>query len=224
MSKHTAARHAASRPRASLSFSARSLAHSTRVRALLSLGIFLGFGSLTTFAYFSDSVTISGTTFTSGTLDMTVNSEADDDYTWAALSLGDMVPGESRAASVTVQNVGTVPLTYTATATGSGALLPGLIFRIYVGGSHTNTTTNILKTGSCAGTQLGQDIVLTDPDQAVISDVNKQRINNNTGVGDDTQTLCVVAALPSTVGNQYQTTSAGVTLTLNALQLGAPPE
>lgn len=91
---------------------------SARVRALLSLGVVLTIGATGTFAFWTDDVTISGTSFTSGTLDLQVSSS--DAPPTTTLSMTAMVPGATSAEVLTVKNNGTAPLKYTMTGGLSG--------------------------------------------------------------------------------------------------------
>jgi predicted ribosomally synthesized peptide with SipW-like signal peptide len=93
----------------------RSPWRSTRVRALLCLGLVAGLFATGTYAYWTDDVTITGSTFTSGTLDLQVNSS--DSYTTTTLGMSStpMVPGNTSAEVLTVKDNGTVPLKYTLT-------------------------------------------------------------------------------------------------------------
>ncbi|GAA1728647.1 TasA family protein [Aeromicrobium alkaliterrae] len=87
---------------------------SGRVRAFLALGVALGIGATGTLAAWTDDVAISGTTFTSGSLDLRVNDQ-DAITAYTSLNLSNMVPGESVAAVLTVKNQGTSTLKWTAT-------------------------------------------------------------------------------------------------------------
>jgi predicted ribosomally synthesized peptide with SipW-like signal peptide len=88
---------------------------SRRVRALLSLGLLGSALVVGTYAYWTDDVTISGTTFTTGTLDLQVNSSDSYSTTTLGMSSTPMVPGNTSAEVLTVKNNGTVPLKYTLT-------------------------------------------------------------------------------------------------------------
>ena len=94
---------------------------SRRLRALLSLGLVTGVFAAGTYAYWTDDVTITGSTFTAGTLDLQVNST--DSYTTTTLGMSStpMVPGNTSAEVLTVRNNGTVPLKYTLTGGLAGA-------------------------------------------------------------------------------------------------------
>ncbi len=68
---------------------------STRVRAMLSLGVALGVGAVGTFASWTDDVTVTGTTFTAGTLDLLVNG-GDPPAAYTTLNVAsNMVPGNT---------------------------------------------------------------------------------------------------------------------------------
>ena len=80
---------------------------SARTRAALSLGVVLAVGATGTFAYWTDSATIDGTTFTAGTIDLQVNGANSPTYT--TLNLATMIPGNSMAGTLVVRNNGNVP-------------------------------------------------------------------------------------------------------------------
>jgi predicted ribosomally synthesized peptide with SipW-like signal peptide len=88
---------------------------SRRARALLSLGLLGSALVVGTYAYWTDDVTISGTTFTTGTLDLQVNTSDSYSTTTLGMSSTPMVPGNTSAEVLTVKNNGTVPLKYTLT-------------------------------------------------------------------------------------------------------------
>lgn len=85
---------------------------SDRAKALLSLGVVLGLGAVGTMAAWTDDAT-STSTFSTGTVDLQLNDEIDDDYAFTTLGLTGMVPGNSMAAALPVQNKGSLPFTYT---------------------------------------------------------------------------------------------------------------
>jgi predicted ribosomally synthesized peptide with SipW-like signal peptide len=93
---------------------------SGRIRALLCLGLLGGLGATTSLAYWTDDVEISGATFTAGTLDLEVDNA--DPFTGATvLSMSEMVPGDTSAQVVTVENAGTARLKYTLAGGLTGA-------------------------------------------------------------------------------------------------------
>jgi predicted ribosomally synthesized peptide with SipW-like signal peptide len=94
---------------------------SPRVRALLGVGVLLGVGATGTFAFWTDDVVITGTTFTAGTIDLQVNNS--DAPSTTTLGMSTMVPGNTSAEVLTVKNNGTATLKYTLTGglTGTDA-------------------------------------------------------------------------------------------------------
>ncbi|MEO7077900.1 MAG: SipW-dependent-type signal peptide-containing protein, partial [Rhodococcus sp. (in: high G+C Gram-positive bacteria)] len=130
---------------------------STRVRILLTLGIVLGLGTVGTMAAWTDNSTATSGTFSTGTVSLLINNA--NPYSFTNLTLASMLPGESRAATLQVQNKGSIPLKYSMSATtpaGSPALTGFLQVTVFPGALPTNTTTNGMRTGTCTGTQLGQ--------------------------------------------------------------------
>jgi predicted ribosomally synthesized peptide with SipW-like signal peptide len=96
---------------------------SSGLRRLLSLGILAGAFTIGTYAFWTDDATITGTTFTAGTLDLKVNSSDSSATTTLGMSSTPMVPGDTSAEVLTVKDGGTVPLKYTLTGglTGTDA-------------------------------------------------------------------------------------------------------
>ncbi|GAA3531520.1 hypothetical protein GCM10022234_30840 [Aeromicrobium panaciterrae] len=185
---------------------------STRVRALLSIGMVFGLGAVGTLAYWTDSATLAGGTFSAGTLDIKLGSPApgvDNNPTQFAtdFAMTNMQPGDSRAALVAVRNSSSLGFTYTATGVTSGGTLASLLtFKVVPGGSLSGST-------DCTGTATFTGTMATT--QNVIS------ADRPLAGGGGTESFCVVATLPTgtTTG---QNTSATATFTFNAKQVGAP--
>jgi predicted ribosomally synthesized peptide with SipW-like signal peptide len=191
-----------------------------RIRALLTLGAALGLGAVGTFAYWSDQATLATGPISSGTLDLTLDGNLSGQggtYTQTSFALANMIPGESVASAVTVANGGSVTLRYTATATAAGGLAAGLTFEVFTGGTATNTGTEAAgnRAGSCTGSSSFGPAVLTGVAQTVIGAPRQLSSSSSDSV-------CVVATLPTTAGNSLQETTATATLLFDAKQLGAP--
>lgn len=193
----------------------RRLAGGGRIRAFLSLGLVLGFGAISTLAYWSDEDTVVGGTFTAGVLDMKLDGQ-DVLNLSSTFLMSAMVPGESIAAHLAVQNAApsNVPFTYTATGLSSGALAPYLSFEVFLGGTSSNGTSGGLRTGSCTGTSTGAAQTMATTKTVVAT---PQQLAVGTS-----QNVCVIARLlPSTPTGQ-QGTSGSAVFTFTASQLGAP--
>ncbi|SDS84513.1 TasA family protein [Microlunatus soli] len=179
-----------------------------RLRAALALGAVGCLGVAGTFAYWTDSVPVSGTTITTGTLDLKVNG-SDSLPSYTSLSISNMVPGNSTAAVLTVRNAGTVPLTYYATSTASSNLGSALTTKV-TGATSTDGSGNAK---TCSGTTLpnsgtafGGNLVGTKSDQRSLS-------------AGSSETVCIQATLPSTASSSLQGLTSNVTLSFEASQV-----
>ncbi|WP_082575304.1 MULTISPECIES: TasA family protein [unclassified Nocardioides] len=126
---------------------------SARIRAALSLGVVLSVGATGTFAYWTDSATVSGTTLTAGTIDLKTNG-SDNVTGYTTLNLSAMVPGNSTAAVLTIANSGTAPLKYTASGTATNADGKDLRSALVVKVTGDATTSGTTPTVTCPGTAI----------------------------------------------------------------------
>ncbi len=118
---------------------------SVRLRAALCLGLVGGAFAVGSFAFWTDDVTITGTTFTAGVLDLQVNTV--DSYVTSTLGMSGtpMLPGNTSAEVLTVKNNGTVPLKYTLTGgltgTDAAAYSTGAVVKLTIvsGGSRSGS-------------------------------------------------------------------------------------
>ena len=195
------AKHSTSRLRCT----ARGL-RSTPVRAVLSLGVVFGLGAVGTLAYWTDDATLTGGTFTAGTLDIKLSGADNNPAAFTTdFAMSNMQPGDSKAASVSVQNAGSLDFTYTATGTAPGALNSTLVFRVVPGGTVSG--------GTCTGgtetfnSTMGVDTPVITTNRPLASGAN--------------ESFCVSASIPSgaTTGQGLSTTAS---FTFNAKQVGAP--
>ncbi len=92
---------------------------STRVRALLSLGMVLGLGAVGTLAAWSSTVVATSGQFTTGTVDITINN-SNDPVTYASAPLTGLFPGSITSGAFTVRNVGSTYFSYSVAVTGTG--------------------------------------------------------------------------------------------------------
>ncbi len=187
--------------------------HGLPLSLLALVAVLLSVTSLGTYALWNDSSTVQGATITSGTLDLKVNvgaGDVDDVATWNGLQIGDIAPGESQAATLTVRNTGTTPATLTATGSAPGAdLAPVMTARIYPSGAATTDTT-YPRTETCSGTAA-----------AAASTLQGSPALLGAGVAlapQATVTLCFLVALPSGAGNGLQNKPWTPTFTLLATQ------
>ena len=200
---------------------------SGRVRALLSLGLLLGVTQVGTLASWTDSATVQGGGFSSGTLDLTVGestanqlSGSGGSWTHTNLALTAMAPGESVARSLTVGNGGSVGLTYNATVVTSNddlfnATTPGLQLTVVegatVGNSGSQSTND--RTGTCTG---GTATSLTNTNVSTTGDgLHASAVSLAAGAS---RAYCVLATLATTSPNSMQGKTVTLTFSLNAQQ------
>jgi predicted ribosomally synthesized peptide with SipW-like signal peptide len=188
-------------------------ARTGRIRAVLALGLALGLGAVGTFAYWTDDVVISGSTFTAGTLDLQVNNA--DSYATTTLSMSAMVPGNSSAEVLTVKNNGTAPLKYTMTGglTGTNAAdyntaaANGLLLTISVGGTKSGTGNTSTCTG---GTVIVNAVPLTSTTSTAIIAIRRPAAAM---AQNATEALCFQVKLADGASTTLQGKTATATFT-----------
>lgn len=180
-----------------------------RIRALLCLGLLAGLTAVGSFAFWTDDVTISGTTFTAGTLDLQVNSS--DAYVTTTLGMSGtpMVPGSTSAEVLTVKNNGNVPLSYTlvgglsgtdaAAYSGAGALRLTLV----AGGTRTGSGNAATCTG---GTSIYGPTALTNVTSTALISTRRGPI-----AAAGTEALCFQISFDAAAANSFQGKTATAT-------------
>ncbi|MCW2792785.1 MAG: hypothetical protein JWO76_1883 [Nocardioides sp.] len=188
---------------------------SQRVRAALSMGVVLSVAATGTFAFWTDSSTITGTTFTGGSIKLNLkdgtgaNPFAHDLTGYASLNLATMVPGNSTAAVITVKNAGTAALTFLASSSATnpdtlnlaGALVVKVTADAATGGSGLAVTCPGTAIAS-SGTSLNGSLLTTPIALAATT----------------TTTICVQVTLPSGANTSLQGATTNATLTFTGTQ------
>jgi predicted ribosomally synthesized peptide with SipW-like signal peptide len=187
---------------------------------VLTLGVVLGLGSVSTLAYWSDEATVTGGTFEAGTLDLEVDGVQGNPtpYAFNTFAASNLAPGESVAASFDVENTGSIGFTYTATATAAGALAPHVRFTVKTGGTAGNTGTSGAnnRAGTCTGgTAQVSDVTLSGTATTVAPTAESVSAGASQG-------FCIVATLDSGTPSAQGGNSASATFVVNAKQVGAP--
>lgn len=113
----------------------------TRTRAVLSLGMVFGLGAVGTLAAWSDSATATTGVFSTSSIRMKVDGQRPG-HEFTALRKNSLLPGQSAAGSLTVQNTGSIDYTWTvsAAATGSAALIGKLKVSVHSTGANNGST------------------------------------------------------------------------------------
>jgi predicted ribosomally synthesized peptide with SipW-like signal peptide len=178
-----------------------------RLRALFALGVVGVLAATgTTFAAWTDSATVTGTTVTAGTIDLKVqNLDTVTGYT--TLNLATMVPGNSVAAVLTIKNGGTASLKYTATSASTNADGKGLAAALTLKVTGDAAVTGTSPSATCAGTALtGTGTTLGG------SLVTTGRLL----AAGASESLCIQIALPTTALSALQGGTTNITLGFNA--------
>ena len=184
---------------------------SAKSRAALSLGVVLAMGASGTYAYWTDSANISGTTFTSGTFDVQLNENGGtyaDNATQASLSLSNMAPGATSADTFSIKNNGNVSMKWTMTGglngTDASTVGTAAVMKLLV--------TNGTKSGSTctAGTT-------TFVNNVALTATTSTSLISSQGplAAAGTTALCFQFTFDSTAGNSLQTKSFGATFTFS---------
>ena len=178
---------------------------SDRVRAVLSLGVVLGFGSVGTLAAWIDDATASGATFSSGTIDLIVGGAANDAFDFSAMGVTNMVPGSTEAQTITVNNNGSATFKYTVTSAATNgdtkALMDALTWRMTTGTASGTDLSRLCSGGTVVNTGTGINGSLISTGRQVLTTA--------------TETLCFEVTLPTGALSALQgaTTTAILTFT-----------
>ncbi|QIX26922.1 hypothetical protein ncot_10135 [Nocardioides sp. JQ2195] len=198
--------------------SAWQVLRSARTRAVLSLGLLLGFGSIGTYAYWSDTAVVSGGPISSGTMDLQFDSNGavgpGANYAKTTISWSGLVPGERKAFNLDVRNVGDPPLTYVATATQGASpawSFVGTPITVQLFTGRAQPVAAYPQVDTCSGTSLapaknvdGTAKSLTDTAQQIAA--------------SGTQQVCVIVGLDLAATNANQGKTGSVALTFTASQ------
>lgn len=188
---------------------------SRALRALLSLGMVVGLGATGTYAYWTDTATITGTTITAGTIDLTASTngttfvENPSDFT--TMNVSSMVPGDTTAGVITIKNNGTAPLNYSATSFGTNTDTKSLATNLSIKVTLDASTSGSGRAVTCAGAAIagsGTTIGLTPTN--LLSSATPRTL-----IAGGTEKLCIQVGLPSNANTNLQGASTQLTFTFN---------
>lgn len=211
--------------------SRRARLTSVQIRLLLCLGLLGIPAGVGTTAYWTDTATIQSGSISSGTLDLTVGTTAENStnlpgqggtYQYSELTVANLVPGESIARPFAVRNSGTVSFSYNAgISTANNNLVAsgsGLRVQIYADSTPTETGSEALgnRSGTCSGTAISDQAVSTSTGTIDIHAIDQVLAPGVTRI------YCARILLVSTSPNSLQNQSTTLRIGLDAVQLGAP--
>lgn len=181
---------------------------SKRIRIVAALGTLSAGAWAGTFATFTDSA--SGTsTFSTGTVDLGLDSNTSDAYDFVTFTASNMKPGQAATyAALPVKNLGTLAFGYTMATASSNADGKALNTQLRYG-------VRGLATGGCDATTYSGSLDVRVVEGALSAAATT--VSKAVAVGA-TDLLCFKMELPSAVGDAYQGASTTVTLSFSATQ------
>ncbi|MBY3989814.1 hypothetical protein HQO84_10920 [Rhodococcus fascians] len=195
-----------------VSFSRRTfqLMGSARLRALLSLGMVLGLGAVGTLAVWSTSATATSGEFVTGSVDIRLDGDeglVSKMYPFT-FPVQPLLPGQSTATVVAVQNRGSLAFRYGVSVVGSGSLSSVLSLSAMPSGSVSSNGTSRTCTGGTAQTA----VVPSASSQVMVPNASVGPVAATTGNTD----LCIQATLSPGAATNFQGTQANLTLLFTA--------
>lgn len=190
---------------------------SATVTAALSLGVLVVGVAPGALPSWGDTTTRTGIRSAPGVLDLQIGGmrESAQDPADVTFALDALVPGDSNAVPVTLTNAGDAMFTYSATAVSAGGgsggdLSPALRFSVVVGGSVAGGP----RTGSCIGgaTSFGPSPLASSASEVIPP-------SSGPILPGETQSICIVVALPETTGNSAQGDTAEATIVFRAVEV-----
>jgi predicted ribosomally synthesized peptide with SipW-like signal peptide len=176
-----------------------------KTRLLLTLGVLGGAVWAGTFATFTDSGT-AASTFTAGTVDLLVNSEADDDYAFTSLEMSNMKPTDVKYAALTVANNGTLSFDYSMATSATGAS-GSLKDQLRLGVRKVSSTCDATNYNAASGA----NILFAEAALSGGAIVSRTLASGN-------EVLCFKVELPTGVGDTFQGATTTATFTFSATQ------
>ncbi len=181
----------------------------TKTRLLLCGTALTGVIWAGTFATFTDSGT-ANSTFTAGTVDLLVSGEADDDYAFTSIEMGNMKPGDVKYAPLTIANNGTLGFTYTMSTSATNTDSKGLRDQL------TAEVRLVANAAACDSAGVGFNASLTTVTAS--GPLSSAAISTRSLGAGASEVLCYKVQLPSAAGDPYQGATTTATFTFAATQ------
>lgn len=178
-----------------------------RARALAALGVLSGVVWAGTFATFSDTTT-GESTFTAGTVDIALDDDTTDAYSFTAIEMSNIKPGDVKYAPLTVKNLGTLGFTYSMSTSATNTDSKGLKDQLTLEVREVAATTDCDATGFDAS-------VTTLVSSGALS---AAAISSRSLAASANEVACFKVVLPSTADDTYQGATTTATFTFNATQ------
>lgn len=178
------------------------------VVTMLALLSALGIAS---FALFTDSETVGGNTFSSGSIDLTVSPAS----ALVTLTTPPMTPGDQYTAPLTVGNAGTVELRYAMTSTTTEDVLAGELVMTIKDGVTSCDNAN----WAASGTQIYTGVLGTVATSSIFGSAAQGADTGDRAIaGGASEVLCFNVTLPLAATNAAQGITSTATFTFDAEQ------
>ncbi len=181
----------------------------TKTRLLLCGGALSAVIWAGSFATFTDSGT-AGSTFTAGTVDLLVNSEADDAYAFTSIEMSNMKPGDVKYAPLTIANNGTLGFTYTMATSATNADSKGLRDQLTLG------VKKVANAAACDSAGVGYAASVDT--MTASGALSAGTIATRALSAGSSEVACFRVELPSGSADSYQGAATTATFTLSATQ------
>jgi spore coat-associated protein N len=186
------------------------------LRKVLALSIVTGFVALVISvgsALFTDSASVTGNTFTTGTVDISTSP------TSALVTFSNMAPGDQVIAPITVTNGGSLRLRYAVTSVATNADSKGLMSELDL------TIKSAVTACTNAGFAADGTTVYAAADLGSVAGINVigdpatgAQAGDRELAASGSEVLCFKVNLPSATGNAYQNATTTATFTFSAEQ------
>lgn len=193
-----------------LSPSSRGVAATLALAALLTSGI----AATVSGAFFTDSQTVTGNSFTTGTVDLTASPVT------AAITMSNMAPGDTRVGTITVTNAGSLQQRYSMKSTADNNDLKGLASALSASVKVGVTTCTVAGFAVDGTTLYGPAMFGAPAGTAIFGDATAgSQAGDRVLAAGANETLCVQINLPSGTGNALQAATTDAVFEFNAEQV-----
>lgn len=169
-----------------------------------------GLTTVVTGAFFTDTQSVSGNTFSTGSVTLGVSPST------TALTLTSMAPGDVVTAPLTVSNTGTLAERYSVLSTTTDSALAAQLSTTVKTGVSTCTTAGFAASGTTA---YGPAALGSTTGTKLIGDAAQgAQTGDRTLAAGASEVLCVQVQLPTSTGNTFQSKTTTATLRFDSEQ------
>ena len=191
-----------------------------RKRRILAAGTLAGLafvGIGVSSALFTDSEALPGNDLTTGTVRLGATPGT------AAISAGNMAPGDDEFGNVRIENTGSLQARYSVEASADDPDTKGLRTQLRISAYSGVSPLNCAAGNVAGGTLEGGPTDLSTTFDLVGDSAQGDQAGDRTLAAAGSENLCFRVSLPLSTGNAYQDATSTITLTFNAEQTAHNP-